>query len=43
MLKKIQEGKATLPETDLKTKTFVSSTLETDAFASTFKRDTVQW
>lgn len=43
MLKDIQSGKTTLPNTDTKSKTFISSTLDTDSFVSTFKRDVIQW
>ena len=43
MLKDLQSGETVLPNTDVSTKVFVSSTLETDNVKATFEKDVRQW
>ena len=43
MLVDIQDGVKTLPNIDLKARTFVSSTLQSDNVQQTFEKDKIQW
>lgn len=43
MLVDIQDGVKTLPNIDLKSRTFVSSTLESTNVQQTFEKDKIQW
>ena len=43
MLKDLQSGETVLPNTDVTTKVFVSSTLDSDGVEGIFKKDVRQW
>lgn len=43
MLKDLKDGVTTLPNTTIESKTFVSSTLNTENFESIFERNVKQW